>query len=80
MDRIIIYRLVGITMVIIGVFAFLFGLLFSNKFVESSGFAAFFIGGALVYYATHVRPAEMLSEEEKRKLDELAQRNAPMKK
>ncbi len=80
MDRVILFKMVGLMMLVVGVVMFIAGFLFDNKFFKGTGFAAIIIAGALIYYSVSVTPADSISADEKRAMDEVSQPKVPIKK
>ena len=80
MERVIIFKMVGLLMLVLGIFAFIAGLLFAGKFTETTGFAALLVGGALFYYSIRITHEEPISDEEKKMLDEALLPRVPLKK
>ncbi|HEY3422794.1 MAG TPA: hypothetical protein VGK13_06505 [Methanocellaceae archaeon] len=80
MDKVILFKMIGLVMLVIGVFMFIAGFLFDSKFFKGTGFAAVIIAGALIYYSISVTPVDKISADEKRAMDEPAQPKVPLKK
>ena len=56
MDKVILFKMIGLVLLVIGVFMFIAGFLFASQFFKSTGFAAIVIAGALIYYSLSVTP------------------------
>lgn len=80
MDRVILFKMIGLVMLVIGVFMFIAGFLFDSKFFKGTGFAAVIIAGALIYYSVSVTPVDKTTEDDVRAMDEAAQPRVPLKK
>ena len=80
MERVIIFKMIGLLLLVLGIFAFIAGLLFAGKFTETTGFAAILIGGALVYYSIRVTQAEPIDRDERNAMDTIAPPQAPHNK
>lgn len=80
MDRAILFKMIGLVLLVIGVILFIAGFLFDSKFFKSTGFAAIIIAGALIYYAINVTPVDKITEDDIRAMDEAEKPKVPLKK
>jgi hypothetical protein len=80
MDRVILFKMIGLVLLVIGVFMFIAGFLIDSKFFKGTGFAAVVIAGALIYYSISVTPVDKITEDDMRAMDEAAQPKVPLKK
>ncbi len=80
MDRVILFKMIGLVLLIIGVLIFIAGFLFDSKFDKGTGFAAIIIAGALIYYSISVTPTDKITEDDIRAMDEDVQPKVPLKK
>lgn len=80
MDKVIIFKMIGLVLLVIGVFMLIAGFLFSSPFFKGTGFAAIVIAGALLYYSFSVGRVDKIDEMEARIMDEAVQPNVPLKK
>ena len=78
MDRVILFKMIGLVMLVIGVIMLLAGLLVASGFFKSTGFAAIVIAGALIYYSIRVTSNDKIDEAWV--MDEAVQPNVPLKK
>lgn len=63
MDRVILFKIVGLALLVIGVFMFIAGLLMANKFFEGTGFMSAVVAGVLLYYSMSVTPQKDIADE-----------------
>jgi hypothetical protein len=80
MDKAILFKMIGLGLLVIGVILFIAGFLLDSKFSKGTGFAAIIIAGALIYYAINVTPADRVTEDDIRAMDEAEQTRVPLKK
>lgn len=63
MDRVILFKIVGLALLVIGVFMFIAGLLMANKFFEGTGFMSAVVAVVLLYYSMSVTPQKDIADE-----------------
>lgn len=63
MDRVILLKIVGLALLVIGVFMFIAGLLMANKFFEGTGFMSAVVAVVLLYYSMSVTPQKDIADE-----------------
>ena len=80
MDRVILFKMIGLVLLVFGVVVLIAGLLFDSKFFKGTGFAAIVIAGALIYYSISVTHVDRPGEDEIRAMDEPLQPKVPLKK
>lgn len=70
MDRVILYKMIGLVLLVIGVLALIAGFLIANKFMQGTGFISVVIAGVMLYYSMSMTPAEKPDPDEERAFDE----------
>jgi uncharacterized membrane protein YiaA len=75
MDKVILFKMIGIVLLVIGALAFIAGLLMANKFLQGTGFISVVIGGVMLYYSMSMTPADKRDIEEEMAFNEALRAN-----
>ena len=80
MDKVVLFKMIGLVLLIIGVFVLIAGFLFDSKFFKGTGFAIIVIAGALIYYSINATPVDKNPRDEVHIMDDAAQPKVQLKK
>ncbi len=78
MERVILFKMIGLLLLVVGVLAFIAGLLMANKFLQGTGFIGLIVAGALLYYSMVTTPETKPDED--LAFDEALKANTAVKK
>jgi NhaP-type Na+/H+ or K+/H+ antiporter len=80
MDRVILFKMIGLVLLVIGILALIAGILMANKFMQGTGFISVVIAGVMLYYSMSMTPADKPDADEERAFDEAVRASTTVKK
>lgn len=80
MERVILFKMLGLVLLVVGVLALIAGILMANKFMQGTGFISLIIAGVMLYYSMSMTPAEKPDPDEERAFNEAVRAHKTVKK